>query len=168
MTESFKKLLTLTAAICVLPLLTVDVSADIFNFSATIDESQEVPPSGSSGTGSAIIVFDDVTNQLDWNISWSGLTGPAVGMHFHNAPAGINGPVVINIGSISGLTSPSIGSTVISASIANELFDHNLYINIHTAAFPGGEIRGQVIPEPSSLMVFALAGIPGLALRRRR
>ena len=148
--------------------MTTYASADIFNFVANIDESQEVPPTGSSGTGFGFVTFDDDTNLLAWDINWSGLTGPAIGMHFHNAPAGDNGPIVVDIGTISGLTSPSIGSTVIGDSLANELFDGNLYINIHSQAFPGGEIRGQVIPEPSGLLVLVLGSVIALTAMRRR
>ena len=145
------------------------VNADIFNFHADIEQSQEVPPSGSLGIGSATISFDDATNDLSWNITWSGLTGPATAMHFHNAPAGVNDIPVINIGNISGLNSPSIGSTVISNFLATELFAERLYINIHTASFPGGEIRGQVlVPEPSSATLVGLLGMVGLGFASRR
>lgn len=126
-------------------------SADalVTQLTATIDEMQEVPPSGSPGTGSATVTYNDVSGQLDWNIMWGGLTGPAVGMHFHGpAPAGVNAGVQVNIGAISGLTSPSVGSTHISAAQGADLVGGLWYINIHTAQFPGGEIRGQVLPVP--------------------
>ncbi|MGI9517103.1 MAG: CHRD domain-containing protein [Pirellulaceae bacterium] len=142
-------------------------SAAIINFTATLDGLQEVPPNASTGTGFAAITFNDATSELAWDISWSGLTGGnASAMHFHNAPVGVNGGIVIDIGAISGLTSPSIGSTVISPFLASELFLQRLYINIHNDDFGGGEIRGQVIPEPASASL--VAGLAGVLLWRRR
>jgi len=145
---------------------------DIFNFTATIDSSQEVPANGSTGTGSATVVYDDTTNELEWTIQFAGLTGAATGMHFHNAPAGSNGGVEVNIGAISGLTSPSNGSTTITAGQAADLLNDNWYINIHTAANPGGEIRGQVllqaVPEPAAGLLLGVVGLVGICVRRKR
>jgi hypothetical protein len=121
--------------------------AAVTDLEATLDQSQQVPPSGSSGTGSATLTYDDVTGELTWNITWGGLTGPAMAMHFHGpAPPGINAGVQVNIGAISGLVSPSIGSAFITPAQAADLLADLWYINVHTAQFPGGEIRGQVVP----------------------
>lgn len=146
--------------------------ADFYTFTANIDGSQEVPSSGSLGTGLGLVTYDDTTNLLTWDITFSNLSGPATGMHFHNAPAGVNGPVVVNIGNISGLGSPSIGNATITPAQGLDLLNNNWYINIHTASFPGGEIRGQVllnaIPEPSSAVLLASLGLGGILVRRRR
>ena len=149
--------------------LGVPANADILDFQANLDGSQEVPPTGSPATGFATITIDDVTFELSWDITWSGLIGGAeTGLHFHNAPAGANGGVVVNIGAISGLISPSIGSTTIDQALTDEFLAGNIYINLHTNDFAGGEIRGQVfqIPEPASGLL--LAGIFGVAAIRRR
>ena len=157
-------------AFAVTLLLAVPAHAVIIPLSATIDCVQEVPStcSGTSGSGSASITLDNVTNLLSWNISWSGLTGSPTGMHFHGpAAAGVNAGIRVDIGAISGLSSPSVGSTNISAAQASDLLNGLWYINIHTAAFPGGEIRGQVIPEPTTAALLGL-GLVGLAANRRR
>lgn len=162
----------IAAVLCCSPLA---VQAAIINMSATLSGGQEVPPTASTGTGSATVVFDDVTNQLNWNIVFSGLTGAATGAHFHGpAPIGTNAGVQVNIGSISGLTSPMIGSTTISAAQETDLLAGLWYINIHTAQFPGGEIRGQVlaaepVPVPAAVWLFG-SGLAGLfaAGRARR
>lgn len=106
---------------------------------------------------------------MSWNLVWSGLSGAATSIHFHGpADVGVNAGVVVNIGGISGLTSPSVGSATISDTIESHLLDGLLDINIHSALRPGGgEIRGQVVPEPSTLAL-ALVGLTGFTAVGRR
>lgn len=120
--------------------------AAMHELEAIIDGTQEVPPSGAPGTGFATITYEDVTGVLSWDIQWSNLTGPATGMHFHGpATEGQNAAVQVNVGAISGLTSPSVGAVIIQPNQAADLLANLWYLNIHTAQFPGGEIRGQVV-----------------------
>lgn len=115
---------------------------------ANLDGSQEVPSVSTDGTGSATMTFNSTSNELVWSISFSGLSGPATMAHFHGpALGGSNAGVLVNIGEISGLNSPMNGSTVLTADQATALLDGMMYINIHTAANEGGEIRGQVSCE---------------------
>jgi hypothetical protein len=142
------------------------------NLSATLNTAQELPPPvgvPAGAGGSARIAFDPTTKTLGWNIEWANLSGAATGMHFHG-PAGPTetAGVLLNVGNISGLTSPSIGSSVISDDIANQLLAGSLYLNIHTAANPPGEIRGQVVPEPAAATMALLTAIGFLAATRRR
>lgn len=145
--------------------------ADVFNFTATMDSSQEVPSNSSTATGFATVTYDDSLDELAWNISWSGLTSAETGLHFHQGAPGTNGPVQVNVGNISGLVSPSIGSTTISTAQAAELLAGNWYLNLHTTNNPGGEIRGQVllsaVPEPLGGIVLGGIVLAG-TLRRRR
>ena len=157
---------------CVISLCVNSANAAIISFEANLDGSQEVPSNTSTGTGFAAVTLDDVSNLLSWNVSWSGLSGPATAMHFHGpAAVGVNAPPVVNIGTISGLTSPSIGSSTISAGQASELLAGLWYINIHTALIPGGEIRGQVnaVPVPAAVWLFGsgLVGLIGIARRKK-
>ncbi len=105
------------------------------------------------------MTLDDVSDLLSWDVSWSALSGPATAMHCHGpAPAGVNAGVQVNIGAISGLTSPSIDSATITASQANDLLAGLWYIDIHTATYPGGDSwPGTACPRPRS----------GVALRFR-
>jgi hypothetical protein len=92
--------------------------------------------------------FDPSNNELTWSIEFSGLSGSASAAHFHGpAATGTNAGVQVNIGEVSGLDSPMEGSAELTAEQASMLLDEELYINIHTAANPNGEIRGQVTCE---------------------
>ena len=147
------------------------VQAATINLFANLDGTQEVPSNGRTGSGTAVITFDDVSKLLSWDINFSGLTGPAISMHFHGpAPAGTNAGVRVNVGNISGLTSPSMGSTTITdAAWETELLSGLWYLNIHTAMYGGGEIRGQVevVPVPAAVWLM-FSGLAGLALAARR
>jgi len=117
------------------------------NLVATIDGAQANAGAGtgSPGTGSATMTYDDVTNMFSWNITWSGLTGTETLAHFHGpALPNQNAGVQVNFAAISGLQSPSIGSTMITPAQAADLLNDLWYINIHTTDVAGGEIRGQV------------------------
>jgi len=162
------------ALTCVLVLLASPANAAIVSLEATIDGAQANggAGTGSPGTGFATMTLDDVSDLFSWDISWSGLIGNETVMHFHGpAPAGVNAGVQVNFGAISGITSPSIGSTTISSSQGTDLLAGLWYINIHTDFSPGGEIRGQVqiVPVPTAVWLFGsgLLGLVGIARRKR-
>jgi len=114
------------------------------NFSADLTGAQEAPPVATPGRGSATATLDG--NALDYTVQYSGLSGPATGAHFHGpAVAGQNAGVQVNIGQPS-LASPIKGRAQLSDQQAADLKAGRLYVNIHTARNPGGEIRGQVLP----------------------
>jgi CHRD domain len=112
-------------------------------FKATLDGKSESPPTTSSGTGTADIDYDATSKKLSWKISYSGLSGPATAAHFHGpAEAGKNAGVAVPIPNAG--TSPVEGSATLTDAQAKDLTDGKLYVNVHTAANPAGEIRGQV------------------------
>jgi hypothetical protein len=145
-------------------------------WTARLDQAQEVPtPIAVPGAqGSAAGTVDTETGLLEWALFFSGLSGnnTPVAAHFHGpAPRGATAGVLVDIGATSGLGSPSIGSTTVDSSVVQNLLDGLLYINVHTALNPSGEIRGQVAPIPLPaalpLLLGALAVLGGLAARRR-
>jgi len=147
--------------IVVAGLLLIPVSgfAEIITLRASIDAAQANRGIGTSsgGTGSALMTLDTETNLFNWDVRWQNLEAPTNRNHFHGPGApGNNGPVQINFGPISGLISPSIGSSTISDSQAADLLNNLWYINFHTDAFPGGELRGQIFRDPDIVSPFVL------------
>jgi hypothetical protein len=110
---------------------------------ATLDGKTEVPPNASAGTGTADIDYDAASKKLSWKVTYSGLSGPATAAHFHGpAEAGKNAGVAVPIANPN--TSPVEGTATLTDAQAADLVAGKYYVNIHTAANPGGEIRGQV------------------------
>ena len=110
---------------------------------ATLDGKSEVPPNTSAASGSADIDYDPASKKLSWKLSYSGLSGPATAAHFHGpAEAGKNAGVAVAIPNAT--SSPVEGSATLTDAQAADLVAGKYYVNIHTAANPGGEIRGQV------------------------
>jgi len=110
----------------------------------TLDGKSQVPPNTSAGTGTADLDYDAPSKKLSWKITYSGLSGPATAAHFHGpAAAGANAGVKVPIANAG--TSPVEGSAVLTDEQAADLMAGKYYVNVHTAANPGGEIRGQVM-----------------------
>jgi hypothetical protein len=122
---------------------TSGVRAEMLSYKAALKSASEVPPNTSGGSGTADVTYDTQTKQLKWKVSYSGLSGPATAAHFHGpAEPGKNAGVMIPIQNIA--TSPAEGSATLTDAQAADLMGGRLYVNVHTAANPGGEIRGQV------------------------
>jgi len=118
-------------------------SASAEKLKAKLDAKSEVPANASTGTGTADIDYDAATKKLSWKLTYSGLSGPATAAHFHGpAEAGKNAGVAVPIPGAA--NSPAEGSATLTDAQASDLLAGKLYVNIHTAANPGGEIRGQV------------------------
>lgn len=194
---SRRRVMVVTAAALVtLAVSGAPVHAQITVFTAALTGSQEVPPSGSPATGSAMVTLDQTLNTLSVSEVFSGLVGgPAAAAHIHCcAPPGTNATVAVpfvgfpaatsgtyvnlfdltNPASFNGAFITANGGTVASARAAliAGMFAGLSYTNIHDGQFPGGEIRGQLVvatPEPASVMLFGsgLALFAGVATRRR-
>ena len=112
-------------------------------FRATLSSAAEVPSNASPATGTLEATFDKGSNVLKWRVVYSGLTGPATMAHFHGpALPGANAGVVVPFPSAA---SPAEGSATLTPAQLTDLMAGKWYANIHTAQFPGGEIRGQVL-----------------------
>lgn len=112
-------------------------------YRATLSGAQEVPPVSSPGTGNAEVLVNPSTMAATYRVTYAGLTGPATMGHIHGpAPAGQNAGVKIPFPSVT--QSPITGSVTLTAEQYADLKAGRYYVNIHTAAHPGGEIRGQL------------------------
>lgn len=102
-------------------------------------------PVATAGTGIGTMTFDTVTKLLTWSVTHGGLSGACTAAHFHGpAPAGVNNSPVVGM---TCAASPLTGtSAALNPAQEAQLLSGQWYINIHTAANPGGEIRGQVLP----------------------
>ena len=105
--------------------------------------AQEVPPKPGSGAGTVVTSLNKDTKMLRWTITYSGLSGPVTAGHFHGpAAAGANAGVVLPFSG--SMASPIEGSATLTDAQMADLVAGKWYANLHTAANPGGEIRGQV------------------------
>jgi len=136
---------TLTAVAAVsLAFLAAPALADQVAYHADLTAAQETPPADSAGTGSLDASYDTSTKMLSWTVTYSGLTGDVTAAHFHGPAAmGAKAPPVVPIEAP--FTSPIKGSATLTDAQASELQAGMWYFNLHTAKYPDGEIRGQVV-----------------------
>ena len=114
-------------------------------YKATINAAAEVPATTSKGSGTAAVNADAATKQVSWNVSYTGLSGPVTGAHIHcGAAAGANAGVAVNFGTT--LASPIQGTGTMTDAQMADLTAGKCYVNIHTDANKGGEVRGQLAP----------------------
>jgi len=111
-------------------------------FKGALSGTAEVPPTTSTGTGTAVVNFETATKQITYTVTYSGLSGPAAAAHIHcGAAAGANAGVAV---AFPNAASPITGTATLTDAQAADLEAGKCYVNIHTAANKGGEIRGQL------------------------
>lgn len=118
--------------------------AEMLNMTAELTAAAEVPANESAATGTLEATYDTETMMFTWTVTYDGLTGDATAAHFHGPAAAdaTAGPVVPIEGA---LASPIEGSATLTEEQATQLQDGMWYFNVHTAEYPDGEIRGQVM-----------------------
>jgi hypothetical protein len=114
--------------------------AEVVNYKAAL----AAQGNDSKGTGNADVTYDTTTKMITWRVTFDNLTGPATAAHFHGPAApGANAGVALLIGN--NPTSPATGNATLDDAKAADLMAGRWYVNVHTAANRGGEIRGQVV-----------------------
>lgn len=117
--------------------------AETVKMTATLDGAQQSPPVTTEGKGSAQVTYDTDTKKLDWTVEYSGLSSAPAAGHFHG-PADVGANAGIQVPFKGDLASPIKGSATLTDEQAKDLLAGKYYINLHTPAHKGGEIRGQV------------------------
>lgn len=133
-------------AVAIIAVAGTPARAEMVSFKAELKGSNEVPANQSKGTGTVTATYDTAAKKLSWKGSYTGLSGPATAAHFHgntppSPPAG-NSAVALPIAPVA---SPFEGSATLTDAQAADLTAGRWYVNVHTAANPAGEIRGQVV-----------------------
>jgi hypothetical protein len=117
------------------------------SFTVQLTGAQEVPPVQTAGKGTADLTYNPKTRVVTWDVTYSGLASQATMAHFHHAPRGKNGPIVVWL-TKPGRPAPNPikGHRQLTPAQARQFLADDWYINIHTKNHPAGAIRGQVVP----------------------
>jgi hypothetical protein len=110
---------------------------------ATLRPENEIPPAASNGSGGALVTLNQGQGEVCWDVTVDDLAAPVILAHVHEGAAGVPGPVVVDfVFPANGLS----GCVDADATLVKEIRQNpaGFYVNVHTTAFPGGEVRGQL------------------------
>lgn len=140
-----KKFLGLVAFTAIV--LGASISASAETFTAYLSGAQEAPAVATTGTGRAVVKVDPVTSTLTFTVIFNGMTSAQTLSHIHApAPIGSTAPVIINFGTVGGTSGTITGSASVTGGQLTQLRAGQGYVNVHSANFPNGELRGQLLP----------------------
>jgi len=192
-----------TAAACLL--LSAMTAASAANYTAVLTGPKEAPGNASPGIGATVVKFDATSHLLEVNVAFGSLAGDTTAAHIHccttapgigtagvatetptfgSFPLGVHNGAYTNSydtslpGSWNAAFLTANGGTTAGAEAAflTGLNSGSAYLNIHSSAYPGGEIRGFLalvptpaapVPEPGSFAMLGL-GVPAVLMLARR
>lgn len=130
--------------------------AQVTWYSCHLNGERQVPPVATASTGWAVVKHEASTGALQIYCSHDALPTPAVAAHLHVGVAGQNGGVLVTLAQ----TSAAIwtGTGTLTAAQSTALAQDGLYLNVHTTANAGGEIRGQVVRAKNTMLQALLSG----------
>ena len=124
-------------------------------YASVMNGSNEVPARATTATGTATYTL--LGNTLSYVVTVSGLTGPATASHIHSGASAVSGPVIVPFTITNGTVASGqidlsqqivFGTSSITGDSLKVLLNNGVaYTNVHTAQFPGGEIRGQIVKQ---------------------
>lgn len=141
MKNSYRTHISLFLISLVMGLAAHPALADIVTLTAVLNGANEVPAVATGATGMAVITLDTENGTLaaiPLHLEFTGLSSAQTAVHIHQAGVGVNGPAVI----VLPMGTPVDTTVAMDLSIYAALAGGNLYVNVHTANFPAGEIRG--------------------------
>lgn len=163
MTIVRRSLIQLAISVCLVALGFVsDVSGQRF-FRATLDGTQEVPPTATTAAGTGYVILNAAETQISYRLEFTGLGSNQTAAHIHGPAArGVNAGVLFSIGS-SGTTSGVFSAENIAVTVGQvaDLKNGLFYFNVHSTGFPGGEIRGQIEPDCAQMNGNPISWWPG-------
>jgi hypothetical protein len=143
------------AASCV-----VSTGPNARTYIANLSPANEVPQKATTGTG-VVTFVDNGAAGIDWSMDLTNMTN-VIASHIHGpAPAGVNANIIFNLylpirppetGTLTGFvgsgTLTNASNPSVSLDSLRVLFNNGMaYVNVHTTANPGGEIRDQIHPQ---------------------
>ncbi len=133
------------------------VHAQTVEFRATINAANETTGSTSPATGTAILLYDVAANTFDLTVTVNNFANTITASHIHEGAPGVAGPVVTGLGAEAVYTRNGTTITATFTNVAHlgtplTLLQNGAYVNFHSAQWPGGEVRGQLIAQPTHLV----------------
>jgi hypothetical protein len=117
-----------------------------FQFSANMNGASEVPATSSTGSGTASMTL--LNSVLTYNVVFTNLLSAAIAAHIHGpADPTHNASVLVPFNPPAASSGTFSGSATLSSQVLFDLVTGLSYANVHTTNYPGGEIRGQVLPQ---------------------
>ena len=136
---------TMRLAMTAVVALATTAGAQTVSYTVTLEGSQEVPPVITLATGSATVVVNYQTGDIDISGSYNALSSAQTDAHLHGpAPRGQTAVPIVTLTGTGGNSGTFSGSAILTATQMQELFANLTYINVHSNLFPNGEIRGQL------------------------
>ncbi len=130
-------------------------NTNITTINVALDALQQVPSTTSVASATGSVSLDNTTRLLTGSVTSSNMTISVA--HIHTGEAGFNGDVVVAL-EVDGDTAAVPENTVLTAEQVTAMLNGDYYINLHSERYPGGEVRGQIVPDNIQVLAFTVSG----------